>query len=1225
MKLKKKIKCVLTSFLCALMIMNSLSSPVVTYGLTRVEPDGYIKFANLQTESTTGGTGFTKLDFTTYGINMTTNGSFVTDISKNTYDFMTTATASRIAYQKKFTVSIGTKLSLAGGVADTGTGGSDATNDKKIVWNVLEWDASGNMVYDSGWLHTNQTYTVGVSSGVDWSWAGEARSTVKYATLLFRYLNPDDTLENGQGMDNAITISELVNMFPQMYLCYSPFTYTVNYGTNTATVNRTGTESISLSSYTFSEKTGYTNGWKISSSSSLTPNWMNGNTYSTAQIDTWLSNGKFYNSLFGNVTFTSAYIPNSYTIKYNANGGTTSGSAKTYYYGDSVDLSPLASKEGYTFVGWATSADATRPLTSMSMPASAVTLYAVYTIDVADVENHDYPDYAATENITDDEVYFLVWIKGDTSVYKAYPLAYEYDVNTMVYKYVLPDTDISSFVGNKEYCYQIIAFDNAGNYNVLYEGSSDGSTPSDFPIPEEFLQTVKHYKLDACTDEWVWFDTTTEWKVSGETFTPEYLDPGDENYPVGFYNSTIDAAYVVTKEQTSSAYYKPNVYALIFDPNGGSCSTASKMVSYGGYYGELPVPVRTGYTFKGWNTQSNGSGTTISSSDIYKILGNTTVYAQWTANVYTITLDNQDADTAGTSAYYEKYGSGNYTTLDCTTTITSITCPEKTGYTFKGYYTGKGGTGNCYVNSTGVITSTKTTFTSDTTLYAYWKANAYTISYHANGGSGTMADTSATYGTFATLRTNTFTREGYTFKGWSTSESGSVVYEDKDSAKNLTATNDDFITLYAVWKVNSYTVTYDYWTNGGTSATTDSSKVDFGSGIDLTVTASKDGYTFVGWNTDPTATTKIGSLTMSTDNVTVYAVFKKTITVKYTEMTDSGVITTILSDTIYNNQTHADFLISEKGNWTGWTNIGWTDQTGATEEPIISTGATYSTSDSVLLYALYVSEVTISYDTNGSSMVIDGQTKECFYNASGNSFYPTFVLANAPQLRGHAFVEWRTEDGSGYQAGTSVVFKTDRLLTASWDKYPEIEAYDRYFTLEQAKNGEITETELLKKVSGTDLEDGTLVNGIDLIVKDYNALIFTEMTEDKEVEIIYQATDRFGNTINKAITVTVVDISMKESSRKSYVRFISSQFFADDTGNLIPSSQGGLEDTSIWRTNENYRNLLHNTLSKDRMNEEIWIFTIKDIRAVKDYTNIYGHVMNELYKFYELFRGCKQN
>ena len=192
--------------------------------------------------------------------------------------------------------------------------------------------------------------------------------------------------------------------------------------------------------------------------------------------------------------------------------------------------------------------------------------------------------------------------------------------------------------------------------------------------------------------------------------------------------------------------------------------------------------------------------------------------------------------------------------------------------------------------------------------------------------------------------------------------------------------------------------------------------------------------------------------------------------------------------------------------------------------------------------------------------------------------------------------------------------------------------------------------ELLAKVTATDKEDGTLVNGSSVIVVDYNASVFTEMTTDTVVTITYEATDSFGNTVTKAITVTVTDTTAKKTNRKSYVRFISKDYLTDSTGVLRPVSEGGLEENSVWRTNTSYRNLLTSTLSNAKTGvetkkvtafggeweievagsgtwnkkEETWVFTRADIQEMKTYTGVYGHVFKAMEMFFELFIDCRK-
>ncbi|MBQ2901133.1 MAG: InlB B-repeat-containing protein [Agathobacter sp.] len=1192
MKTKKKpkftFKNILAFFLCLLMVFQTLAEPVAVYAAT---PSGLLSWSTLKANAVdlTNASNSSITDMKTKGINM---GLAIR--TGYTWAEVANEVSNRITYQKAFKTAYNTKINLVAGK----DGGESAIKNDSVAYGIWEFDDAGSLLFSSNWLKPSQTYTVGVTTdGTDYaSYTGGTRaSRVKYIVFLFRYVENGDFSNGVESPD--ITAAELEALFPSMHICAKSFTYTIdaNNGTDTKTVTRYGTEGITpLSNPT---KTGYTfQGWKVSSGNTSADSWMHGKTYSTTQLNSWMSDNKFYVSLFSDVTFTAQWAANTYTVTYNANGGTTSATGKTLAYGAAVDLSPTASKPGYTFIGWSTSSTARIPLSSYSMPAGDVTLYAVYSIEVSDVENHDYPSYTATGNISNDEVYLLVWITASPSVYKFYPLTYTKDMNTLVYRYTLPATDISSFVNGHAYSYQLVVYDNAGNYTVLYKGGNAGDTQPENIVKPEYNQTVKHYKYNPVSGKWILFETTNSLIASGNTFTPAYVTP-----PAGYSASSKDAGKTVTSANTYNAYYRPNTYTVIYNANGGTVTPASQSVTYSSYYPAFPTPNRTGYTFTGWNTAANGTGTTVSAGDIYTIVGNQTLYAQWKANVYEIKLDSQGAELPGTKVFYQKYGSGNFTADTCTTAVSKITVPVKTGYTFGGYYTEKCGAGTRYIDAAGNILSTKTTFTESTTLYAKWTANTYTIRYNANGGNGTMADTVATYDTSVKLSSNLYERTGYSFKGWAASADGAVIYTDKQSVSNLATADGAVINLYAVWNINSYTVTYDYWTNGGSSAGKESAEVNYNAAIDLSTPAEKgDGFTFVGWNTDASATTGLTSLTMGTEPVMLYAVFKKDISVTLVERDGDNTIQTVLQKTIYNNTQTADFVISESGSFDGWTNTGWSSATEAGASADTATGATYSTRDSVTLYALYVSDVTLSYDTNGSAVGYDSQTGERYYNASGAFRAPTFRLEKAPVLSGHSFDKWVSEENMEYAADTETVIEKDTRLTARWDKYPELSVSNRYFTLEQAKSGEITQAELLRKVKAVDREDGTLVNGKDVIVTNYNTKTFTDMTTDSQVEITYKATDRFGNVVEKTITVFVTDTSMRKSRKKNYVRFISEEFFIDEKGDLIPFEKGGLEKNSIWRLNLEYRNLLQQTLSKEGAEGETYFFTLQEIQCMKE-------------------------
>ena len=158
--------------------------------------------------------------------------------------------------------------------------------------------------------------------------------------------------------------------------------------------------------------------------------------------------------------------------------------------------------------------------------------------------------------------------------------------------------------------------------------------------------------------------------------------------------------------------------------------------------------------------------------------------------------------------------------------------PTKTGYTFTGWYTDPE-CNNKY---------TEDKVIGNITLYAGFRANTYTIVFNANTGSGTMSNQSMTYDTAANLTANAFTRDKYTFKGWATTAGGAVEYTDGQSVKNLTAADGATINLYAVWELNSYTVTFKV--DGETISTIN---VNIDASATLPEEPSKEGYNFVGW------------------------------------------------------------------------------------------------------------------------------------------------------------------------------------------------------------------------------------------------------------------------------------------------------------------------------------------------------------------------------------------
>ena len=286
---------------------------------------------------------------------------------------------------------------------------------------------------------------------------------------------------------------------------------------------------------------------------------------------------------------------------------------------------------------------------------------------------------------------------------------------------------------------------------------------------------------------------------------------------------------------------------------------------------------RTGYTFAGWNTASNGTGMNYAAGNTFNMgSGNVTLYAMWAAigeTSYTVTYNANNA-TGGTVPF----DSNNYATGQTVTVLGNSGSLVRTGYTFAGWNTGSGGTGTSYAAG-----STLTMGSRNVILYAKWTANNYTVTYNANGATGgTVPTGSNNYATDQTVtvlgNSGSLTRTGYTFAGWNTASDGSGRSYAAGSTFAMSSSN---ITLFAKWEAvlaTSYTVTYN--ANGATSGTVPTDWNDYTTGQTVTVlgnsgSLTRTGYTFAGWSTASNGTGMSyaagSTLTMGSGNVTLYA------------------------------------------------------------------------------------------------------------------------------------------------------------------------------------------------------------------------------------------------------------------------------------------------------------------------------------------------------------------
>lgn len=536
-----------------------------------------------------------------------------------------------------------------------------------------------------------------------------------------------------------------------------------NDGTNTSekVTGKTGREKNKLY-YTMPEatRTGYTlDSWNSESDGSGTA--INGDTERGFTYSATSSRRrKFFtnNNSDGVVTktktqtFYAQWEGNTYTVKFDANGGEGSMDVQTAYYGDETTLPPNTfTREGYTFAGWNTKADGT---------------------------GNKYADRADVKNLTSEE-------NGEVTLYAQWQ---------------------------------------KNSYTVKFDANDGEGTMADESFDyndEKALTTNTFTRTGYAFDGW----STTKDGIGGTKYTDG------------------EAVKNLTTENNGSitlyAQWIAIRYTVKFDANNGEGTMDDESF----YYNEEKkltknTFTRTGYTFDGWNTEANGSGTAYTDEQAVKNLTTipkheVTLYAQWKANEYTIKFDANSGE--GTmDAQTLTYDDEKYLTKNAFT---------RTGYTFDGWNTAKDGKGTAYKDEAKIKNLAAK---GDVTLYAQWQANEYTVKFDANTGKGSMDAQTLTYDKEEALTENAFTKKGYTFIGWNTQADGKgTTYTDKETVKNIAEKGD--VTLYAQWAAKVYTVTFD--ANGG-EGTTSKQLMSVDAATKLIENGfTREGYTFTGWNT----------------------------------------------------------------------------------------------------------------------------------------------------------------------------------------------------------------------------------------------------------------------------------------------------------------------------------------------------------------------------------------
>ena len=435
----------------------------------------------------------------------------------------------------------------------------------------------------------------------------------------------------------------------------------------------------------------------------------------------------------------------------------------------------------------------------------------------------------------------------------------------------------------------------------------------------------------------------------------------------------------------------------------------------------------------------------------YQTEGYTTsvdIYRQ-TYNV-TVTYDNADAFSA-------KSGEGTYRWGENVTA--SVTLSEKTAqytYRFAGFETDSRLT---FRNGT-TAASNPVTFVmpeENVTLKACSasQTNEYTVTvehyYMDTAGNypdkpSVAEDLKPYYG--ETLVHKDLARE---IKGLSFNEN-KTIQENGNRTQTL-VTGKTVIRLY--YDRSVCTVTYDYRTNGGTSADQETVKTYYGADADLSVAAYKNGWEHAGWNTKSDSETGLTRYTV-TGNVTLYAVYRKDITVTFVDFAQ----TYKREGSMYNNDTYALIDAPECSTYGGWENVsdvtavGFNSRADITAEGAekmeVKSGEEHlKIPDSITYYTVCRADVTLSYELNGGTEndTTKPVTKTVYCNAAAPQEVKGFKLQLGESVKesvdldgythSYAFATWAEnspESETRFPCNADYVLKENTTMYALWDE-----------------------------------------------------------------------------------------------------------------------------------------------------------------------------------------------
>ena len=315
--------------------------------------------------------------------------------------------------------------------------------------------------------------------------------------------------------------------------------------------------------------------------------------------------------------------------------------------------------------------------------------------------------------------------------------------------------------------------------------TGEGSTNVHY-VRSVFTQTLNFYKNG------VYMESRTYSAAKGSTFKAvNHVEDVTFNHCHYDHMSGPGTSWTVTGDASADVYYIWDTYTIAYDGNGstGGSTAASTATSHGSSATVASNGfTRTGHHFTGWNTAMDGSGTAYSEGSSMTMTGNVTLYAQWSIDRHTVTLNKGNGISGVSGAGTYDYGSS-----------VSIDATPATGYSWSKWTDGAGNTASTTKNYKFTIYGDDLSFTANAT------PNSYTVSINANGGScvdgsgNAVSSVSVTYdsGNWNNISGLRVSRDGYEFTGWAANAAGSWE---------------------PIWDVNGLAKGGSYWKGNGDSA-----------------------------------------------------------------------------------------------------------------------------------------------------------------------------------------------------------------------------------------------------------------------------------------------------------------------------------------------------------------------------------------------------------------------